>query len=120
MGRQNWKEFVSQKGPGRKTKKQGDPELPIKLREKCVKRVKSAKALGGRIKQRGRKRAIRVSAAKANYRSVPPPQDETSPSVHAKEPKKVKFLSSGKNPKVKLFDGTSSGSDLHGMYYQSG
>ena len=86
MGRKNWKEFVSEKGPGRKAKKQGDPELPLQLQEqdKHVKKVKSG-AVGGRIKQRARKRASVAALAKASkqgakgsrskekYAAVPPP-----------------------------------------------
>jgi hypothetical protein len=94
MGRKNWKETVSQKGPGRKTRKQKDPELPVQLREKegGVNKVRAG-VVGGRIIQRARKRAVKnelklkAKAIKSAYSAVPPPQPEpTSPSA-VKKPK---------------------------------
>lgn len=90
MGRKNWKEIVSQKGPGRKAKKQGDPELPAQL-PRDVKKVES-KVLGGRIKQRARKRASKTAltqtikkgvkktkrAVVKDYSGVPPPLKQVS------------------------------------------
>lgn len=65
MGRKIWKETVSQKGPGRKSKKQGDPELPAQLRERDgdVKRVRT-EAVGRRVRQRAMKRAASSKAKK--------------------------------------------------------
>lgn len=78
MGRKNWKEAVSQKGPGRKTRKQKDPELPAQFREEDgkVKKVQTG-TLGGRIKQRLRKRAAKEKlkvAIQKSYNAVPPPK----------------------------------------------
>ena len=95
MGRKNWKESKSEskKGPGKKVKKQGDPELPAKLQGE-VKRTKSAGDVGGRIKQRARKRTAKAAVTKAlkqgtkrvkpkdvkaNYKSVPPPASPSPP-----------------------------------------
>ena len=66
MGRQNWKERPK-KGPGKKSKKQGDPDLPPRLKEedKKVRRMKSSGVLGGRIKQRSRKREMKLALEKA-------------------------------------------------------
>jgi len=64
MGRQNWKEKKPlKKGPGKKSKRQGDPELPQKLKEedRKLKKVKSSEALGGRIQQRARKRKLKMA-----------------------------------------------------------
>ncbi len=63
MGRKNWKEHVSQKGPGRKARKQKDPELPLKLQEE-VKKVKTG-ALGSRAKLRTKKRTLKAATTKA-------------------------------------------------------
>lgn len=66
MGRQNWQERPK-KGPGKKTKKQGDPDLPLKLREedKKIKKVQLSGTLGGRIKQRARKRDVKLALTRA-------------------------------------------------------
>lgn len=70
MGRyKELKELRGKRGLGRKIKKQSDPELPAVLRastEKSVSRVKSK--LGGRIKQRMRKRTARMAMLKAFQR----------------------------------------------------
>lgn len=119
MGRKNWKESVSQKGPGRKSKKQGDPKLPPQLHEqgKGVKRTKAAADLGGRIKQRARKRAVKSATTKAlrqgakrvkskdgdaDYRSVPPPLTEEASLPPTKKKKK--------QVKINLFHEGSDGS----------
>lgn len=70
MGRyQELKELRGKRGLGKKIKKQSDPELPAALRvstEKSVSKVKSK--LGGRIKQRMRKRAVRMGMLKSFQR----------------------------------------------------
>ena len=60
MGRQNWKEKLV-KGPGKKSRRQGDPELPKKLKKTDKIKVESSEALGGRIKQRARKRKLKMA-----------------------------------------------------------
>ena len=58
MGRKkDWSE-LGKRGPGRKAKKQQAPELPSHLVEK-EEVLGVRKKLGGRIKQRRRKRALR-------------------------------------------------------------
>ena len=111
MGRKNWKEHVSQKGPGKKARKQKDPELPPKLREEetTIKKVKAG-ALGSRAKQRGKKRALKAAVAKSVL-----PEKETKTK---KKVKKVKIALEETSPKqdlkINLFhetsdDGTSDG-----------
>ena len=125
MGRKNWKEHVSNKGPGRKARKQGDPELPLKLQEKG-KKLKSG-AIGGRIRQRARKRqikealkqkAVKLEAKKAKSRlkdvevdhhAVPPPSVLTKPVPSMKELAERKSADTKKHVK-KLFSGGSDGS----------
>ena len=111
MGRKRWSESVSQKGPGRKAKKQGDPKLPAQLQkeDQALKKVNKA-ALGGRAKQRARKRLAKETLAKAvkqsskknvrkskgaDYSSVPPPKEMLSFEEDAP-----------KHAKVELFDGS--------------
>ena len=70
MGRyKELKELRGKRGLGRKIKKQSDPEMPDALRasaEKSVSKVKSK--LGGRIKQRMRKRTARMAMLKTFQR----------------------------------------------------
>lgn len=125
MGRKNWKEFVSEKGPGRKARKQGNPELPLQVQEqdKSVKKVKTG-AVGGRIKQRARKRAsVTAKVAKQlqgakGYAAVPPPP----PPMEEEEAIKVPVLEGAPVPpsaqdclKRELFKGGSSGKWLQCM-----
>lgn len=86
MGRKNWKEQISKKGPGKKARKQKDPQLPRKLQEDTVERVKT----GTRVKQRGKKRELKTALAKSL-----PPGKKTSLK------KKVKFPSEVKESKEK-------------------
>lgn len=136
MGRKNWKESVGQKGPGRKSKKQGNPELPPQLQDggKVVKRTKIAADLGGRIKQRARKRAVQSVATKvlkqgakrvkskdaaADYKSVTPPLGAASlPPTKKLSASSVlksslrtskKKSSTKKQVKMKLFEDGSDG-----------
>ena len=69
MGRsKERKDLKGRRGPGRKTKKQSEPGLPSSVAESNksdpVLDVKHGK-VGGRIKQRVRKRALLLAAAKA-------------------------------------------------------
>lgn len=130
MGRKNWNESVQLKGPGRKSRKQGDPELPSKLQDKDIKKVKSG--LGGRIKQRARKRTVKLATAKdlkveakktkpkgavVDYTEVPPPKD--TPAVSKESSGKKSILSkassgkksSSKHVKINLFTGDSGGKE---------
>ena len=71
MGRyKDLKELRSKRGHGRKAKKQTDPALPPKIKastdKPVVPRIKSN--LGGRIKQRVRRRAARMAILKAMQR----------------------------------------------------
>ena len=123
MGRQNWQERTK-KGPGKKTRKQGDPDLPLKLQKEDQKSRKaiSSGALGGRIKQRGRKRGVKLALEKVikeevhKKRSKKPgitlskskcsskiPLIDTKVKIHVK--KNVSILSdgsSGKSEKEKI------------------
>lgn len=133
MGRKNWKESFSQRGPGRKSRKQGDPELPPKLQDqgKGVERTKTASELGGRIKQRARKRAVKSATAKAlrqgakrvkakdaggDYTSVPPPPAESAPAAKKRNASSIlksstkKKSSAQKQVKISLFKDGSDGS----------
>ena len=70
MGRyKDLRELRGKRGHGRKAKKQADPALPPTLKagaETSVPRIKSK--LGGRIKQRVRKRSVRMAMLKAMQR----------------------------------------------------
>ena len=113
MGRKNWKEFVSQKGPGRKARKQKDPELPLKLQEqeKEIQKVKKG-TLGSRAKQRSKKRVLKEAAAKALLPQKKTPVKKTSvkKKVTIKTPPEEEDDSSPKqNLKINLFQETSDG-----------
>lgn len=56
MGRKKDVKELSKRGPGRKAKKQHPPELPVGLKG-AEASVRTTKAVGGRIRQRARKRA---------------------------------------------------------------
>lgn len=70
MGRyKDLRELRGKRGHGRKAKKQADPALPSTLKASAktpIPRVKSK--VGGRIKQRVRKRAVRMAMLKAVQR----------------------------------------------------
>ncbi len=98
MGRKKWGEeprSVTQKGPGRKSRKQSNPELPMAVREQRVEKIESG-PLGGRIKQRARKRAFKAALSKAvkkggrikqDFSTVPPPtSDGESPAPDEESP----------------------------------
>ena len=114
MGRKNWKEHVSQKGPGRKTRKQKDPDLPQKLKEqdKAIKKVGTG-GLGSRARQRSQKRALKAAAVKA----LLPEKNESKKQKSSTSPKKkskVSFkeqvkMSPDENLKINLFHETSDG-----------
>ncbi|XP_019854304.1 PREDICTED: probable 28S rRNA (cytosine(4447)-C(5))-methyltransferase [Amphimedon queenslandica] len=62
MGRVKDFKLLGKKGPGRKARKQGDPTIPAALREdKKIDKVK--KKLGGRIRQRTKKRLLNLAVA---------------------------------------------------------
>ena len=62
MGRVKDFKQLGKKGPGRKARKQGDPSIPAALREdKKTDKVK--KKLGGRIRQRTKKRLLNLAVA---------------------------------------------------------
>ena len=70
MGRiKEKKDLQGRRGPGKKAKKQSDPSLPPSLSERSsdVANLKSVKqgGVGGRIKQRARRRARLIAAVKA-------------------------------------------------------
>ncbi len=120
MGRINWKEHVSTRGPGRKAKKQGNPELPLELQkqDKDIKKTKSGH-IGGRIQQRARRRVLRaalkqevkkqeVKKTKIKKKSIPiksPPPTHTSSDASESE------LESTNYEKKELFSGGSDGKD---------
>ena len=59
MGRKKDLNELGKRGPGRKAKKQQPPELPVRLKEKDSIGIKK---LGGRIRQRSKRRAVKLAA----------------------------------------------------------
>lgn len=59
MGRKKDLNELGKRGPGRKAKKQQPPELPVRLKEGDSIGIKK---LGGRIRQRSKRRAIKLAA----------------------------------------------------------
>lgn len=108
MGRKNWKEFVDQKGPGRKARKQKDPVLPLKLQEQDKEIQKVSKgALGSRAKQRSKKRSLKAGAAKV---LLPEKKTSVKKRVKIKTPLEEGGQSSPKqNLKINLFQDSSDG-----------
>ena len=107
MGRQNWKERAK-KGPGRKSKKQGDPELPKQLQkvDEGLKRVKKHGAVGGR---RTKTKSAKLTTKALDFHAVPPPlplKKKKSKHMVAEESDSVPQ----KQVKKTLFDGGSDGS----------
>lgn len=106
MGRQNWKDQDRvKKGPGRKSRKQGDPTLPLKLQEedRLVRKVKKSGNVGGRIKQRGRKRALKEAMTRKLKKSKPKGSKVPPPSELQLVPKEKEPL------RKELFEGGSDG-----------
>ena len=60
MGRKKDVKELSKRGPGRKAKKQRPPELPVDLKG-AEASVKTTKTIGGRIRQRARKRVAKAA-----------------------------------------------------------
>ncbi len=101
MGRQNWKERPK-KGPGKKAKRQGDPELPSSLKENesKLKKAKTNEVFGGRIKQRARKREMKKVMEKVIGEEVAKKKKLSKPVKISKE----KAKSKDKQPKIKKAD----------------
>ena len=62
MGRKKDLKELGKRGPGRKAKKQPAPEILAHLKPDAESGLKVKKSLGGRIKQRARKRAVKLAA----------------------------------------------------------
>lgn len=122
MGRKNWKETTSQRGPGRKAKKQGDPRLPPQL-SGDVGKVNS-EGVGGRIKQRARKRASKAAlqqaikqgpkkvkrAVEKKYSAVqPPPKQDSSPPVSETDDTPLEPTVPNTKQRLELFNDRSDG-----------
>ncbi len=91
MGRKKDLNELGKRGPGRKSKKQKPPQLPAHLKEKeDAAHLGVKKKLGGRIKQRAKKRAFKVA-----MKAV-----ESEKKERRKASVKVKDLEEGKFAKV--------------------